>query len=569
MSTTMKRKSADDRVRVCEDLAGWICVRSQTSSVTTAWGVNWDEEAVARDLMQNFYDANRDDLEKVVVRREKGNVVVVEAPAVFELDRLLYLGSEKDKDENVGQYGEGFKAAVLALIRDHKIEPVVVSGDHATRIRASEKAVEGTKLIPIVYDFFDAPTGYKDEGTRLVLNGCSAKLAAAVEHGLAHFWHEGNPLVGKVLWTNRKGDVSLYQAAEGSTDGVIFYRRLKRGVIPSIPVVLVIDKPYEAIEKKTRQDRDRLAFGPELAAAAYRAFAGALKYWEPDPVSEIVRRAAPVWKDGHALLSAVAAKSAAERWNETGLVASVFGKPKSYYAAVSRQHVSVDVFLQVQPIEEEWRRAGRSELPSYFSSFGIENALGERVRRQEADRSRKQRKPTAAESEALGVLLETSRELAPDVRKIFKEERTEYAIALSDELLGEFRRGRHHGSTTIFLSEDLFAGDFAQAIATYLHEHAHVFGHDASRAFTDALTTMIESCIRLREGIDKYEKAWAAVRSRILAEREAGAGQAAESVDEVVAAMDEGALRELVARIPAEVVRSAIRREERKKKRKR
>ncbi len=27
---------------------------SRTSSVTTSWGVNWDENYIARDLMQNF-----------------------------------------------------------------------------------------------------------------------------------------------------------------------------------------------------------------------------------------------------------------------------------------------------------------------------------------------------------------------------------------------------------------------------------------------------------------------------------------------------------------------------------
>jgi hypothetical protein len=37
-------------------------VKTITSSVTTAWRVNWDEEFIARDLMQNFFDANRDQI---------------------------------------------------------------------------------------------------------------------------------------------------------------------------------------------------------------------------------------------------------------------------------------------------------------------------------------------------------------------------------------------------------------------------------------------------------------------------------------------------------------------------
>jgi hypothetical protein len=42
-------------------------VESRTSSVTTAWGVEWDAELVARDLLQNFFDANRGRLVEIQV----------------------------------------------------------------------------------------------------------------------------------------------------------------------------------------------------------------------------------------------------------------------------------------------------------------------------------------------------------------------------------------------------------------------------------------------------------------------------------------------------------------------
>ena len=41
-----------------ERIGGELTYRhSRTSSVTTSWGVDWDEEFIARDLLQNFYDA--------------------------------------------------------------------------------------------------------------------------------------------------------------------------------------------------------------------------------------------------------------------------------------------------------------------------------------------------------------------------------------------------------------------------------------------------------------------------------------------------------------------------------
>src|SRR5262245_20119424 len=77
--------------------------KSGTSAVTTAWGVNWDEVLVARDIMQNFYDANRDHIHDVNVQTT-GSTVTVSAPAAYNLERLFYLGSEKGPDD-VGHYG--------------------------------------------------------------------------------------------------------------------------------------------------------------------------------------------------------------------------------------------------------------------------------------------------------------------------------------------------------------------------------------------------------------------------------------------------------------------------------
>ena len=59
-------------------------VRTLTSAVTTAWGVNWDEVYIARDLLQNFFDANRDQLQQIIVQ-EHGADVVISAPASFQL----------------------------------------------------------------------------------------------------------------------------------------------------------------------------------------------------------------------------------------------------------------------------------------------------------------------------------------------------------------------------------------------------------------------------------------------------------------------------------------------------
>ncbi len=166
-------------------------VESCQSSVTTAWGVKWSPTLIARDIMQNFFDANRENPVEIQVRVEGADVVVT-APAEFELARLFYLGSEKGGDD-IGQYGEGFKAAAVCLLRDHKIEPIAISGKQVVYIRIGEK-VPGTKIQPVVYDYFQSAQAFN--GSRLILRGCSKDMIAAMQEGLTHFLFDQNPLLG-------------------------------------------------------------------------------------------------------------------------------------------------------------------------------------------------------------------------------------------------------------------------------------------------------------------------------------------------------------------------------------
>ena len=51
-------------------------LKTLTSSVTTAWGVDWDEVYIARDLMQNFFDANRGRVSEIRVDASASDVVI-------------------------------------------------------------------------------------------------------------------------------------------------------------------------------------------------------------------------------------------------------------------------------------------------------------------------------------------------------------------------------------------------------------------------------------------------------------------------------------------------------------
>lgn len=538
-----------DGKRVEEALRQWGIrtrlrhTQTLTSAVTTAWGVQWDEAFIARDLMQNVFDGNRACLDAVLVTTQGADVAVT-APTPFNLERLFYLGSEKGEGD-VGQYGEGFKAAAINLLRDHGVTPITASGREVVCLRVAEQAVADTKLYPVKYDFYQSD--HEVPGALLILQGCSGKLATAVSQGLSHFFYETNPLLGPKRWSINGGAFAIYDSTDSK--GHIFYRKLKRGEIEGVPLVLVIDKSYKALEQKISKDRDRNAFGEEVMKLFYSHFARYGLQSASTGQRIIVEAAKPHWERGNLLLSVIASYNSA--WSAT-MAQAVFGD--NYYARSSR---SADVAeqLEIERLERGWHEEGKVALPGYFRQFGVRNVpdemRGQRARALEEERKRNRRAPTTAELESIRLLSQVLRELAPEVIAVFDKGSTTYTVAKSDTVLGALRSGRGYRSREVFLAEQVFTADFPEALAVFLHEHSHIFGYDGSRGFTDALTALLETVVRHRHDLDDYDKEWKRAREAVCCERQAGRSDSeAEDIATWLATLDEAALRQLLGGMP-------------------
>lgn len=528
-------------------------LHSRTSSVTTSWGVDWNETYIARDIMQNFFDANRDRLSEVQVLVE-GTKVTISAPASFELARLFYLGSEKGADD-IGQYGEGFKAAAVCLLRDHGIEPIAVSGDQVVYLRVESEKVAGTQLQPVVYDFFQ--TSIPCDGARMILRGCSKNLTQALKDGLANFFFDQNPLLGSKIWSSWDGLFAAYAAK--TSVGHVFYRHLKRGEIPDIPVVLVINKSFDRIEKKIRSDRDRNAFGGALMDVFYQIFARSGVKSAQAGQQAIIAAARNSWIRGHPLLNQIAeAGRYHHQWPPTATKA-VFGD--EFFARSTTENAAQ--MLEYQNLEHQWQKQGRQALPAYFGRFGVLNARDycEELKRKahEEEKARHHRPPTSAEQRSLKILVETIRELAPAIMKIFDQGSTDYSVAETEIILGQLKEKRSYHTREVFFSSQVFLADFAEALAVFLHEHAHIFGYDGSRGFTDALTELLETVVRERKNLDQYEATWEQARERIVRERgEAANEPATKPLDQILGSMNEIQLRDFIKRLPQATLKRAL-----------
>ena len=227
----------------------------------------------------------------------------------------------------------------------------------------------------------------------------------------------------------------------------------------------------------------------------------------------IVEAARPHWERGHLLLSMMA--DYGSTWSASRSQ-EVFGD--GYNARTSRSSNTTEQ-LEIERLERQWCDEGKVALPGYFKQFGVCNAQAEirgaRAKALEEERKNNRRAPTTAEQESIRLLSQVLRELAPEIIAVFEKGTTSYTVAKTDTVLGALRSGRGYRSREVFLAEHVFTADFPEALAIFLHEHAHIFGYDGSRGFTDALTELLETVVRQRHDLDDYDARWDRARVAI------------------------------------------------------
>jgi hypothetical protein len=544
--------------------------KTLTSAITANFAVYWNEDNIARDLMQNFYDANRGSLSEVKVKVQ-GNGVTISGPTAFNLERLFYLGSEKGEDE-VGEYGEGFKVAILNLLRDHQVEVVAVSGDRCVHIRLSEETVAETELRPMVYDFYHLPKLFA--GSVLLLGGCSDELTKTLESGLDHFLYPENPLLGEELWSSPGENFIIYRSRD--TVGYVFYRNQRRGTITGIPLVLVINKPFKAMETLTQKDRDRKDFenNKDILITYFQVFvreltrlAGPRVYNAKDArraIISIVSAARECWVGGHPLLSKLA--SSCQQYHDRKLRSTwsseetrdMFGD-RFFARSSSRDKLDMPEYKR---LEEEWASQWRTGLPGYFRYFGVISAEIHLYDLRKTVAMEHQRAPTAAENNGIDVLWATLGTLSPELTRDLAQMDKTYFVIDSQEILGALKEYRGYRSVEVLLEQGVFESGFGDALATFLHEHAHIRGSDGSSYFTDALTALLGSLVRQRKSLDAYEERWNACRTEVSRERLSLQSQDRNVTDSsryIASIMEPHHLAEVLDKIPLQGLDSIVR----------
>jgi len=268
-------------------------------ALLAGYKVRWDRRTVARDVVQNFFDA-AEDFGDVRIDTETPGRVRVEGPATFDMEYLRYIGATSKRDTRAaGGFGEGFKICALVLLRDYGVG--LRAGSGPWEIRPFFRPMRlGRELC---YEVVRHPPSLAPSGSWVEITGADPELCAAFDASRDWFRHPANARLSKPIYEAEESGVGVYVAADGFA-GDVFYRRQLRGSLPfskGAGLTFAFDDRIPGVEA----DRDRRGL-----RAPQRVIAAVVAKLPNEALEAITRQLRPYWQTGHQVLTAVTAEAA-------------------------------------------------------------------------------------------------------------------------------------------------------------------------------------------------------------------------------------------------------------------
>ena len=268
-------------------------------ALLAGYKVRWNRKTVARDIVQNFFDA-AEDFGDVVIDTATPGRVRVEGPATFDMDYLRYLGATSKRDKRAaGGFGEGFKICALVLLRDYHVR--LSAGSGPWEVRPFFRRVKlGRELC---YEIVRHPPSAAPSGSWVEIGDADPELVAAFEASRDCFRHPGNPRLSEPIHEDEESGAGVYASADPLV-GDVFYRRQLRGSLPfssGSGLTFAFDDRILDVEA----DRDRRGL-----RAPQRVMKAVVAKLPSEVLEEIAMRLRPYWRAGNQVLSAVVGEAA-------------------------------------------------------------------------------------------------------------------------------------------------------------------------------------------------------------------------------------------------------------------
>jgi hypothetical protein len=489
--------------------------------------VRWSKFKVLRDLVQNFYDAvqYREWEHRFSYRIDDKKLFLTAKDIGFSYDWLIHIGASTKREDSgnyAGYFGEGFKIASLCAFRDHQWKIEVLSRDWELQVTTTDLKVDQRRLKSLAYHLWR--TRHTSQDTVLCLYPFND--AALLESVLLSFYSPGNPLFGEKIWESPRAAVYFRSqkpkpAGYPSTyndpgPGIIFagYQALGSFAYPLI--FCRHDYRHDDRERRSFYRMDVVkVIGQTVAELPPEASATVLEAlksrWYDRP------RVKYDFESWHSIISALVRNVAVSpgqkrRWRER--------YPNLLVARQVKRNNIPDYNRRRQALD--WMRVSGKSYRLVQETF---LALGYPTLEQACEANEGfsvTREPEPSELSRIKMLEGLVSLLLPELLsqielppcKIIKSERAAWqglttCIPIKDSSLSFRELSLRYRLPYVALKEALLNSNrFGDALSTYLHELAHMFGGDSSASFSRALSELMEITLNNSRLIARWQDQW-------------------------------------------------------------
>lgn len=172
-------------------------VKNQMTNISEdyAQSVQWSNDKIARDILQNFFDGHGQTLDGVKLDfapTANGKFKVrIEGKSTYTPDKAVYIGESTKRDDAraAGNYGEGLKMAVLKLLKDGGSTDVKIASDNW---KLTYNLAEGNLSDKRVLSYSLDKVG-KYDGNYLEFETSDRDLLESLKKTINRFYHSNNP----------------------------------------------------------------------------------------------------------------------------------------------------------------------------------------------------------------------------------------------------------------------------------------------------------------------------------------------------------------------------------------
>lgn len=472
--------------------------KCQTSiSESYADSVQWNNDKIARDIMQNFYDGHGQTLDGVklnFVPTANGKYRVrIEGKSTYTPDKAVYIGesTKRNNAKAAGNYGEGLKMSVLKLLKDSGAKDVKIASDNWQLVyKLEEGNLSDKRVLAYSLDKVD-----KYNGNFMEFEISDKGLLESLRKSINRFYHSNNPdfkcpdfenhvLGVKLLPNGQKGGIYIagqrfeYDGSFDGLNGVSLFLKEK----PPLGVLDISRDRVSLNKSNLGEIAQWIGKSNEMSVTEKANLLKALEpYW--DKVS---------WNSETPMHEFVADLiRGTQRYDVDKKLAIKF--PEKY---VAYSPATDDVVLGL-------RRNGYTVCQDRFADIGmqtIKDLLGDA-------RAHDVVIPNEIQKKKILILKEALRKLAPSLEgEHFAPEELNSKIYMFDRLSGRDRRLHSDALAEAIVDNGVSKGfwidknyldtaNFSEVLETALHELSHKVGGDESAEFSYKLTNVNKKAI--------------------------------------------------------------------------